>query len=160
MTTSPECLVLGGGLAGGMAGLLLAQSGKNTVLIEKEKTAHHKVCGEFLSPEAVAYLASAGIHPAGLGAAPIHLLRLSVANRTIETKLPFAALSLSRHLLDEALLAGAADAGCIVRRGAAVEDLSRDGGEWTARLAGGQSISAHAVFLATGKHDLRATAPW
>ncbi len=155
MSAAPECLVLGGGLAGGMAGLLLAQSGKSTVLIEKEKTAHHKVCGEFLSPEAVAYLATAGIHPTALGAAPIHLLRLSVANRTIETKLPFAALSLSRHVIDQALLTRAAEAGCAVCRGAAVEDLSRNGSEWTARLADGLSISAHVVFLATGKHDLR-----
>lgn len=152
---APECLVLGGGLAGSMAGLLLAQSGRSTILVEKEETAHHKVCGEFLSPEATAYLAAAGIHPTALGAVPIHILRLSVANRTIETTLPFAALSLSRRILDEALLTRAAEAGCIVRRGVVVENLSRNGSEWKARLGDGQSISAAAVLLATGKHDLR-----
>jgi len=149
------CLILGGGLAGSMAGLLLARSGRTAVLVEKEKTAHHKVCGEFLSPEAVRYLQQAGIDPIDHGAVPIHLLRLSVSDRTVETRLPFTALSLSRHLLDEALLTRAQAEGCAVRRGIAVERLAREGGSWTARLADGESISAPTLFLATGKHDLR-----
>jgi flavin-dependent dehydrogenase len=138
-----------------MAGLLLAQSGRSVVLIEKEKSAHHKVCGEFLSSEAASYLDAVGIQPAGLGAMPIHNLRLSVAHWTIETKLPFSATSLSRRILDEALINRAAEAGCIVRRGAVVENLSRDGGEWKGQLGNGQSVTAHTVFLATGKHDIR-----
>jgi len=50
---TPENLVVGGGLAGAMAGLRLARAGRSVVLLEKEPGAHHKVCGEFLSPEAV-----------------------------------------------------------------------------------------------------------
>ena len=153
--TKPECLILGGGLAGGMAGLLLASSGRKTTLIEKETSPHHKVCGEFLSPEAVGYLRQAGIDPLQLGAQQINVLRLSVANRVVETRLPFTALSLSRHILDEALLARAAEEGCTVRRGVSVETLVRDGGTWTAQLATGESVAAPHVFLATGKHDLR-----
>lgn len=155
MTAVPECLVLGGGPAGSMAALFLAQAGHSTHLIEKEESAHHKVCGEFLSPEAIGYLGRAGIDPVALGAVPIHLLRLSVANKTVETKLPFTALSLSRFILDEALLTRAAESGCGVRRGIAIEHLTRNGVDWTARLANGQETSSPAVFLATGKHGLR-----
>src|SRR6201999_2086482 len=41
------------------------------------------------------------------------------------------------------------------RRGAAVEQLTRDGAGWCAKLADGEWMRAGSVFLATGKHDLR-----
>src|ERR1700759_4007245 len=108
-------LVIGGGLAGSIAALRLAAAGRDVMLVEKERTAHHKVCGEFLSPEAVKYLRDAGVDPVSLGAVPIEHLRLSVASSVIETPLPFRALSLSRCVLDAALLAQTAQQGCIVR---------------------------------------------
>jgi flavin-dependent dehydrogenase len=158
-SSTPDCLVLGGGLAGAMAALRLAASGRITVLVEKEKSAHHKVCGEFLSPEAVSYLHQSGVDPIELGAAPIQTLRLSAGDRIVETKLPFTALSLSRHILDEALLSRAEEEGCIVRRGIAIDKLANSGQNsgqyWISQLSTGESISAPAVFLATGKHDLR-----
>ena len=156
MTPSgPDCLVLGGGLAGAMAALRLSRAGRPTLLIEKEKSAHHKVCGEFLSPEALGYLREAGVDTVHLGAVPINNLRLSVGRRTVETRLPFTAMSLSRSALDEALLARASEAGCIIRRGVAVDKLEAAGQHWTAHLATGESMTAPSAFLATGKHDLR-----
>jgi menaquinone-9 beta-reductase len=148
-------LVIGGGLAGGMAALRLARAGRDVLLVEKERTAHHKVCGEFLSPEAVDYLCQAGVDPLRLGAVSIEHLRLSVGSRVLETPLPFRALSLSRCVLDAALLARAAEEGCIVRQGVAAERLARDGDSWTAAWADGTVHGARTVFLATGKHDLR-----
>ena len=71
-----ENLVIGGGLAGAMVALRLAAAGRDVLLIEKERGAHHKVCGEFLSPEAVAYLRQAGVDPLHLGATPISKLRI------------------------------------------------------------------------------------
>ena len=43
------------------------------MLLEKEREAHHKVCGEFLSREAVDYLHQAGVDPLQLGAAEINM---------------------------------------------------------------------------------------
>jgi flavin-dependent dehydrogenase len=148
-------LVLGGGPAGAMAALRLAQAGRQVTLLEKERAPHDKVCGEFLSEEAVDYLGQAGISARALGAAPIRFLRLCVDRRSAESSLPFGALSLSRGVLDAALLDRAADEGCAVVRGASVDRLTRDGNEWCAQLAGGAIIRARTVFLATGKHDLR-----
>jgi menaquinone-9 beta-reductase len=148
-------LVIGGGLAGGMVALRLAGAGREVMLVEKERTAHHKVCGEFLSPEAVEYLLKAGLDPISLGAVPIEHLRLSVGSRVMEARLPFRALSLSRCVLDEALLSRAAEEGCIVRRGVVVARLAPNGDSWTAERADGTVQKAHTVFLATGKHDLR-----
>jgi flavin-dependent dehydrogenase len=148
-------LVIGGGLAGGMAALRLAGAGRGVMLMEKERTAHHKVCGEFLSPEAVEYLLEAGVDPVSLGAVPIDHLRLSAGNRVREAPLPFRALSLSRCVLDAAMLARAEQQGCIVQRGVAAARLTRNGEGWMAESTDGTVQPARTVFLATGKHDLR-----
>jgi flavin-dependent dehydrogenase len=155
MSNAAECVVIGGGLAGAMAGVRLAQAGRDVLLIERERGAHAKVCGEFLSPEAVGYLRGAGVEPLELGAAAIHGLRVATGRTTLAVELPFAALSLSRTVLDEALLARAAEAGCRVRRGIGVEGLAREDSAWAVRLADGMTIRGGNIFLATGKHDLR-----
>ncbi|MGA2889413.1 MAG: FAD-dependent oxidoreductase [Terracidiphilus sp.] len=148
-------LVIGGGLAGSMVAIRLAAAGRRVTLFERERAAHHKVCGEFLSPEAVEYVRQAGVEPLDLGAATIRFLRLSSKRRVVEAALPFTALSLSRYALDESLLSRAAESGCNVERGVFVEKLAMHGQMAIAQLRGGESLSARTVFLASGKHDLR-----
>jgi flavin-dependent dehydrogenase len=138
-----------------MAGLGLAVAGREVTLLERERAAHHKVCGEFLSREAVELLSQAGVSALELGAEQIGFVRMASRRRVVETALPFTALSLSRSVLDEALLVRAAQAGCRVERGAFVENLDRCNGFWRARLRGGEAWCASTVFLASGKHDLR-----
>jgi menaquinone-9 beta-reductase len=150
-----KCLVIGGGLAGAMVGLRLAASGREVALLERERAPHHKVCGEFLSPEAVEYLRQAGVDPVALGAQAIRFLRLASKQRVVETDLPFTAQSLSRCVLDEALLKRAAMLGCTVERGAYVDSLEPCDGQWKVQLRGGESRSGTTIFLANGKHDLR-----
>jgi menaquinone-9 beta-reductase len=138
-----------------MVAIRLATAGVQVTLVEKERLAHHKVCGEFLSQEAVEYMRQAGIEPLDLGAATIRRVRLSAKRRVVDVALPFSALSLSRCVLDAAMLARAAEAGCNVQRGALVERLTTDGEQWFAQLRGGETLCAQTVFLANGKHDLR-----
>lgn len=152
---SVDHLVIGGGLAGSMVAKRLAEAGRRVTLLEKETCAHHKVCGEFLSREAVDYLRQVGVEPLHLGANTIRSVRLSSKQWLIEAALPFPALSLSRHILDEAMLASAAKSGCTVQRGALVESLTAPGNLWIARISGERLMRARTVFLATGKHDLR-----
>ena len=66
--------------------------------------AHDKVCGDFLSTEALSSLSSLGLNLPALGAVSIHNVRLAGPLGTSSTTLPFAAQSLSRRTLDEALL--------------------------------------------------------
>ena len=154
-TRRAEHLVIGGGLAGSTVGIRLAAAGRAVTLLERERSAHHKVCGEFLSREAVEYLEQLGVNPIALEAQTIRSVRLAVKNRVVETELPFTALSLSRCVLDEALLKRAADVGCAVERGAFVEGLVKHDAGWKAQLRGGESWLSSAVFLASGKHDVR-----
>jgi flavin-dependent dehydrogenase len=154
-TRNVDHLVIGGGPAGAMVALRLTSAGRKAVLLEKESGPHDKVCGEFLSREAVDYLHQAGINPLDLGATSIRTLRLSAGGKTVTASLPFQALSLSRRVLDAALLVRAEESGCQILRGTAVESLIPEGNHWIASLSSGDSLRASTVFLATGKHDLR-----
>ena len=151
-----EVLVLGGGVAGCAASIALARKGRSVTLIEREPTPRHKVCGEFLSGEALEDLHALGIDVASLGAVPIDYVRLAAARRAAEAPLPFRAASLTRKALDTALIAKAVTAGVRVERGRSVQSLSRATANlWQATLDDGTTYEAPTAFLATGKHDLR-----
>ncbi len=151
-----EVLILGGGVAGCAASILLARKGRGVTLIEREPTPRHKVCGEFLSGEALEDLHALGINAASLGAVPIDSVRLAAAGRAAEAPLPFPAASLTRKALDTALIAEAIAAGVRVERGRSVQSLGRTTSNvWQATLDDGTTCEAATVFLATGKHDLR-----
>jgi flavin-dependent dehydrogenase len=151
-----EVIVIGGGVAGCAASIALARKGRKVTLIEREPTPRHKVCGEFLSGEALEDLHALGIDVASLGATPIDYVRLAAARRAAEAPLPFPAASLTRKALDTALIAEAIAAGVRVERGRSVQSLDRTAsGTWKARLNNGDAFEAPTAFLATGKQDLR-----
>jgi menaquinone-9 beta-reductase len=151
-----EVLILGGGVAGCAASIALARKRRRVTLIERDPISRHKVCGEFLSGEALEDLHALGIDVASLGAVPIDYVRLAAARRAAEAPLPFPAASLTRKALDTALFAEALAAGVRVERGRSVQSLSRTASnDWQATLDDGTSYQAPTVFLATGKHDLR-----
>jgi len=149
-----ENIVIGGGVAGAAAAVWLARQGRDVALLEKEAGPRHKVCGEFISIEAQHYLTKLGIDLMALGAVPISRLRLVKGSRKIDTRLPFIALSLSRHVLDEALLQRAISAGVELRRGINVTGLVPGKPGWLVSSSAGE-LKGESVFLATGKHNLR-----
>ena len=133
-----------------------ARKGRSVTLIERETTPRHKVCGEFLSGEALEDLNALGIDVSSLGAVPLSYVRLAAARRAAEAPLPFPAASLTRKALDTALMAEAIAAGVRVKLGRSVQSLSRTTGNlWQARVDDGTTYEASTAFLATGKHDLR-----
>ncbi|AXC49478.1 FAD-dependent oxidoreductase [Paracoccus suum] len=151
----PSVLVIGGGLAGAAAATHLARAGCEVLLLERERGPHDKVCGEFLSFEAQDELRDLGVDLQALGAVPINRVALAYKQAETATPLDFTGLSLSRRVLDEAVLARAIAAGAQVRRGVRATTLERSGGGWSVTTDTGETIKAQAVFLATGKHDLR-----
>jgi len=148
-------LVIGGGPAGAEVARRIACGGREVVLLERDARTLEKVCGEFLSREAVLYLKSAGIDLEALGAVPIDTVRLATREVVAQVALPFEASSLSRRILDEASLAHAIAEGVRVERGCMVRSFSRTPGGHRAELADGRTFDARAIFIATGKHDLR-----
>ncbi len=153
-------LIVGGGLAGAAAGIDLARAGHAPLLLERETGAHDKICGEFLSGEALAALAALGVDARALGAVPMTRVEINHGRRQAAAGLPFPALSVSRRVLDAALLEQAAAAGVAVRRGVTVREVtvrevtSREARPSVAHTNEGD-IEASALLLASGKHDVR-----
>jgi menaquinone-9 beta-reductase len=148
-------IIIGGGPAGAAAAAVIAAAGRSVRLIERNTGPTDKVCGDFLSGSATAALQRLGIDPFALGAEPLSTVRLVHRDTFAEAGLPFPAAGLSRRSLDEALLRAARQSGAMIRRGETVRGVERSGTGFTVRTGGGEKLAAEAVFLATGKHDLR-----
>lgn len=133
---------------------MLARGGAAPLLIERSEKAHDLVCGAFLGWDALGALEKLGVDALALGARPIHQLRLFAGKRSALVSLPHAAAGLSRRRLDEAMLAQARAAGAAIERGVTAQRV--DG--LAIALRDGGAIEAEALFLATGKHDLRGLA--
>ena len=171
-------------MAGSAAAICLARAGYSVLLVDRDTAPKHKVCGEFLSAEALHLLTHLGValapsgDPAPSGPVngtwvskappklvnatasanlhpdPIHTVRLTSTSYRTEAHLPFPAQSLTRRCLDHLLLELAKAAGVTVLQGS-IEQLVEAPGGWQATLATGQTFTASHAVLATGKHDLR-----
>jgi 2-polyprenyl-6-methoxyphenol hydroxylase-like FAD-dependent oxidoreductase len=146
-------VVAGGGLAGAAAAALLASAGRPVTVFEREAKPAHKVCGEFISAEAIFYLKNLGLDLDSLGGHPIHGFRLVRGATIVSCELPFEGLGLSRRVLDEALLRHCESCGAEVRRGRSLRFVEA-GDRVELREDGGSPFSADTIFLATGKHDV------
>ena len=146
-------LVLGGGPAGSMAALALVRGGVACRLLERNPQAADKVCGEFLSPEAVARLDALAFPWARAQARAIRTLRMENRGRTLSIQLPFEGRSVSRSFLDGWLLQAAREAGVDVELGVHVRGVVRAGDHFELAVAE-RMFSARTLVLATGKHGV------
>jgi flavin-dependent dehydrogenase len=105
-----DVAVVGAGAAGSAAAIGLAALGYSVALIEKHSQPAHKVCGEFLSFEAMPMLHKLGINIDATGARPIERSTFYSSNWHLAGRLPAPGRSLSRKLLDDLLLQQAVSA--------------------------------------------------
>jgi flavin-dependent dehydrogenase len=153
-----DVAIIGGGLAGCSAAITLAQHGRRVALFESKGYPHHKVCGEFLSPECLHYLDDLGVTPAlrALQPAPVDTVAISAPDGTCwQTHLP--GLSISRYHLDRLLAERARSLGVALHTSSTVTQV--DGNmQRTFRLAvrsesGSADFRAKAVIAAHGKRS-------
>ena len=146
-------LIVGGGPAGAAAAIVLAGEGKPHLLIERQRETADALCGGFLSWRTLETLETLGIEAGSLNAARITRARLFARGRRAEADLPKPALAVSRRRLDTLLLGRAEAEGARIERGVAVRSI--DG---AVRLSDGAELCSDALFLASGKHDIRGVA--
>lgn len=153
-------IVIGAGPAGTAAAIGLARAGAPVLLLERTRETGDALCGGFLSWQSLARLDALGIDRAALGGQQVGRVRLFAGSRRSETRLPQAAIGISRRRLDTTLQAAAVAAGADLQRG--VHATTVDGAAVQTR--DGATLSAPALFLAVGKHGFRGqpreAAPW
>lgn len=147
--TSP--LIAGGGPAGSVAAAMLATAGRHPLVIERTAEPQDALCGGFLSWRTLDTLATIGIGRDALGGHVVTRVALFAGSRRSEARLPRPAVGVSRRRLDALLIAHAARLGAGIERGVAIR--AADG--VTIRTDDGALLTGDALFLATGKHDLR-----
>jgi flavin-dependent dehydrogenase len=110
--------ILGGGPAGAAAAIAALGEGAEAEIYEEGRVPRHKVCGEFLSPEARSVLKRLGAAEECVRAAPARIDRfeLHIGRRVKQCQLPEPAWGLSRYRLDHILLERAQTLGARVLR--------------------------------------------
>jgi geranylgeranyl reductase family protein len=153
MTERVDIAVIGGGPAGAAAGIAAAQAGLRVVVLEKSEHGRDKICGDGLTPRAVAAMERLGV-PLD-GAHRIGGLRM-VAGRQVRElpwpsggRFPDHGAVWPRRRLDAALIDAAAAAGADVRFGVEAEPVIDDGRVVGVSTPSGR-IDADLVVVAAG----------
>jgi len=122
-----DVAIVGGGPGGATLAALLAQRGRSVVLFDRDQFPRDKLCGEFLSYDALAPLEIIGLLEEldREGATEIRRCRIVGPRGTYEFDLPRAARGISRLRLDAMLVRRAAEPGATVREGWAVDAIRR-----------------------------------
>lgn len=124
--TTYDVAIIGGGLAGLSAAILLGRQGHRVVLIEKEQYPYHKVCGEYISLESWNFLERLGVPLAQMNLPIIKRFELSAPNgQVFKTGLPLGGFGISRYTLDDELARLAKEAGVTVLEKTKVNEVKQ-----------------------------------
>lgn len=147
-----DVALIGGGLAGLAAALLLARQGWRVALLEKMHYPFHKVCGEYLAEESLPFLKRLGLPLEDWDLPRIQRACFS-SPRGRELRFPLypGGVGLSRYHLDQALVSLAREAGVQVYEGTTVQQVSGSLGAFTLTHREGE-VSARVVCGTWGKY--------
>ena len=146
-----DVVVLGGGPGGASAAITAARLGFHVLVLEAGVFPRHKVCGEFVSGEALALLTSLlGETPILKNASRIGKARIFVDEALAEFRVDPPAASISRFDLDLALWQAASASGCCVRERSRAKAVRRPESVFLVQLDR-EEILARSVINATGR---------
>ncbi len=151
-----DLAIIGGGPAGAAAAFTAARRGLSVAIVERGEFPRDKVCGEFISPEALPLLSQ--MAPDLVAAAPsiTRVEFIAPRGRPRGFPLPEPALGISRLGLDAALWQAAGAAGATLMPHTAAESVETAFTTFRLRLAGGnaldtRALDARALIVAAGR---------
>jgi menaquinone-9 beta-reductase len=151
-----DVLIIGGGLAGLTAAILIGRAGINVLLVEKKSYPFHKVCGEYVSNEVKPFLAQIGINFSKL--LPSSITHLEVLSRSgkieMKTPLPLGGFGISRFRLDYELYHLAIQSGVKIFENNRVMDIAYHGNNFQIQLSNGTNLKSKLVIGSYGKRDI------
>ncbi|MEY3643512.1 MAG: hypothetical protein RLZZ207_206 [Bacteroidota bacterium] len=119
-----EVLIVGGGLAGLVASLLLVKVGHAVTLVEKKVYPFHRVCGEYVSNEVLDFLKRNDLYPNFLDLPRIDTFEFSdTRGKSVFLPLDLGGFGISRYQLDLWLYQLASEQGVKFLTGTSVTDL-------------------------------------
>lgn len=123
-----KVIIIGGGLAGLLSSIQLAENGVECLLIEKKEYPFHRVCGEYISNEAVPFLRTLNLYPGEFSPPVISRLQLSsVRGKSKTLPLELGGFGISRFTFDEFLYRKAKEAGVKFLLNTSVESVEFSG---------------------------------
>jgi menaquinone-9 beta-reductase len=134
--TDAQVIIIGAGPAGTTVATLLADAGHRVMLLDKARFPRHKPCSDYVSPAGEPLLEALGVlgEMRRAGASRMDAMIVHAPNGE-HFRADFsavepgrAAIGLSRYRLDHILLERAREAGVLIREGAHVRDVLREGG--------------------------------
>ncbi len=155
-TSKKDVVIVGGGLGGLVAALLLVEQGHPVTLIEKKIYPFHRVCGEYVSNEVLDFLKRNGLYPDGLELPNIDTFEFSdTRGSSVSLPLDLGGFGISRYLLDNWLYRLACERGVEVITGIQVTDLHFDSVEdrFRVELSDFSYREAYFVLGAFGKRS-------
>ena len=97
-------VIIGGGLAGLISSIQLIRAGLSCTVIEKKSYPLHRVCGEYISNEALPFLIASGLYPKELDLPQINFFEFSsVGGRATRMRLDLGGFGISRFTFDDHL---------------------------------------------------------
>lgn len=152
-----EVIVVGGGLAGLIGCIQLAQAGLEVILFEKSVFPKHKVCGEYISNEVRPILHKIGLFPDRLTPVKIDELLLSApSGNSLRAPLPLGGFGISRYRIDKALYELAMESGVRVFTQTSINAVHYDATKDHFRLSTrkGQVFHGRVVLGSFGKRSM------
>lgn len=147
-----DIIIIGGGLAGLINAIQLAQAKLRVALFEKNVYPFHRVCGEYISNETLPFLRDLGIDPFEWGAISIERLRISSPQgKYLDLKLDLGGFGLSRYTLDYQLYRKAEALGVDFLLKNQVQEINTQNNPPIVRTNRGEIFSAKYIIGAYGK---------
>lgn len=169
--STSDVLIVGGGPAGCVAGILLAREGIRTTLLEKSPPGYHKICGDLLGARSLQFLDALNIGWTSKQAEGFHIDGIQVHDETGLKSVAYlgreqgkdpVGTTLRRDVLDGFLQQKAMEAGCEFIHGIRFQEfVARENGTVLCRAATGKQnrlFRARIVFGADGAWSTTARA--
>lgn len=150
MSEKFDLAVIGGGPAGASAAITAARRGFNVLLLEAGSFPRQKVCGEFVSGDALSILADLLGEEQFAQAPRISKARIFVGEARATLPVTPLAASISRYDLDAALYKACGLAGCVVRDRTRAQSAAPSRNGFVIRLES-EEIFARVVINAAGR---------